>query len=1657
MQNVYGYLSKLGLLKVTAIAVSSFALAACGGQPTEDVLNQPTLEVAISPVNPSVVQNGTINFTGQNGTPPYVFGIVSGAGTIGSSSGLFTAPGAPGSIVVGFIDQAGKTASTTITVVGPLNIVPPVTNVLAANTRQFAGAGGKTPYTYAVVSGGGSVNSSGLYTAPGTAGTATVRITDALGQTANATVTIDPPLSLSPATISIAINDTQQFTATGGLGGYTYSVVSGGGSIDPSTGLYTAPASASTVVVRVTDSGANTANATVNVVGPLSISPSSFTLAAGNTRSFTGVGGQPPYTYSVNSGIGSVNSATGLYTAPMADGVAVVRVTDAFGQTADASVTINPALSIVPTTATVEPLATQSFSATGGVGAYTYSLVSGGGSIDSSTGLYTAPGIGGGSAAVVRVTDSLGNISNANITIQLGLSISPATFTMAVNNLRTFVANGGQAPYTFSVFSGGGSVNSSTGVYTAPAAAGSAVVRVTDNLGATADAAVTINPALSIAPAAVNLLTNGSQTFSGSGGVTPYIYSVVSGGGSINSSTGAYTAPATPASVVVRVSDALGNTADANATVVDPLVISPATYSLAVNNSHTFSASGGQTPYVFTIQSGGGSVNSSTGAFTAPAAAGTTVIRVTDNLGSTADATVTVNPALAISPATINLALSGTTTFSASGGVTPYVFSVVSGGGSIGSSSGAFTAPASIATVVVRVTDDRGNTSDATVTVNDPLTISPSTFVLAVNNLRTFTAAGGVAPYTFSVQSGTGSVDPSTGVYTAPASSGSAVVRVTDNVGNTADANVTINPALTISPTAPSVALSSTQAFTANGGVSPYTFSIFSGVGSVNSSTGLYTAPGSAGSAVVRVTDALGNIADANVTVANTLSISPSSWTLAVNNTRTFSGVGGQSPYTYSKVSGVGTINSTTGVYTAPASAGSAVVRVTDNLGQTANANITVNAALAISPATYTMAVNSNHTFSATGGVTPYTFSVQSGGGSINSSTGVYTAPGTAGPVTVRVTDALGNVSDSGLTVVDALSILPASLNMLVNDNEIFTASGGVAPYTFSVFSGGGSIDPSTGDYTAPAAPATVIVRVTDSIGLTADSTVQVYEPLSIDPVTVTLAPSNLQAFNANGGLGAIVFSIVAGGGSIDANTGDYTAPGSAGTATVRATDSIGNTADAIVTINGALTISPTTKKISINETFTFTATNGVPPRVFSVESGGGSIDPSTGVYTAPGTSQSVTVRVTDSLDNISESTVEIITPVKLWSGGYNNCVKFDDNSVKCWGDGANGKLGTGATADIGDASTEMGSNLAFLNLGTNKYPKEMALGDNHSCAILDDDTLKCWGLNSSGQLGYSDTTTRGSGANQMGDNLPTVNLGSGRTAKKVAVGPTNTCVILDNDSLKCWGLGTYGQNGYGNTTTLGDTTGEMAALGTVNLGTGRTALDVAIGLSHVCARLDNNTVKCWGRSNRGQLGKENTTTLGDGAGEMGDALTALSLGTGRTALGIAAGSEHTCVRLDDSSTKCWGRANAGQLGQGAITNRGDSASEMGNNLAVTSLGTGLTTASIHASFQHGCAVMNTGAVKCWGLNTYGNLGKGNTNTLGDGAGEMGDNLTAISLNSTVSQFAMGLYHNCILSTTAEVKCWGRATQGALGNGTTTGHRGDAANEMGANLPRVNL
>jgi len=669
------------------------------------------------------------------------------------------------------------------------------------------------------------------------------------------------------------------------------------------------------------------------------------------------------------------------------------------------------------------------------------------------------------------------------------------------------------------------------------------------------------------------------------------------------------------------------------------------------------------------------------------------------------------------------------------------------------------------------------------------------------------------------------------------------------------------------------------------------------------------------------------------------------------------------------------------------------------------------------------------------------------------------------------------------------LTLSPASpLYMVVNDTRVITATGGMGVYTWSNAAGDGSSitstsDPidflaNTADYVARAtANATDTITVTSGTA-TATLSVITYNSLAVSPTVITKAINSTQAFTATGGClngvncagGAYVFSVVSGGGSITSPGGVFTAPAIAGTTVIQVADSIGNTATATITVVNTLTINPASLKISVFSTNAFSAILGTPAYTYSViagTGGTGTVVAGTGVYTAPSTTGTNTVRVTDSLAATADSAETIIKPVDIQVGQYFACALHNEGSVKCWGTGLYGQVGNASTAVIGDDAAEIGGANVFINLGTGRTATSIAVGLDHACALLDNATVKCWGRNDRGQLGKGNTTTLGDTANEMGDNLTAINLGTGRTATAVYAFGYVSCAKLDNATVKCWGDNTYGQMGIGNTNHRGDAVNEMGDnLLPLSLGTGRTATKLVGGFSYICALLDNATVKCWGRNDRGQLGKDNSTTLGDTANEMGDNLTAVNIngnsGGARTATDLVGGYEYNCVSRDNASMICWGRNSNGQLGKGSTAgndaNIGDQAGEMAAIAAINMNAGFATLTNIYATGRTTCAKDNANMFKCWGRNTEGQLLLGNTtNATAPPAAALN-----IGAGLVVAKLFANYYTLCALfSTNDRIKCWGQGTNAAgAAHGvfisTSATHLGDAAGETGAGLPYIN-
>ncbi len=359
---------------------------------------------------------------------------------------------------------------------------------------------------------------------------------------------------------------------------------------------------------------------------------------------------------------------------------------------------------------------------------------------------------------------------------------------------------------------------------------------------------------------------------------------------------------------------------------------------------------------------------------------------------------------------------------------------------------------------------------------------------------------------------------------------------------------------------------------------------------------------------------------------------------------------------------------------------------------------------------------------------------------------------------------------------------------------------------------------------------------------------------------------------------------------------------------------------------------------------------------------------------------------------------------VALAAGDKHTCAILDTGAVRCWGAGADGRLGRKSTTTIGD--DEPASQAGDVVLGGAAVA--IAAGARHTCALLTNNNVRCWGAGLDGRLGTQATTTIGD------DEDPTavlpIKLSSAPT--RIAAGPTHTCVIDTAGDVRCWGTGTGGRLGYGNTSNVGDDeapadAGVVFAMGAV--------MQVAVGDFHACAIGDAGQVRCWGQGSDGQLGSPGQITIGD------DELpkTAGDVDVGGFAIQLALGSAHSCALLRGGTVRCWGFGGDGRLGYANTATIGDDETPA----TAGDVDVGGTVKQIAAGSAHTCALLDTGKVRCWGAGSSGRLGYGNLEFIGDD--ETPASAGDVDVGGTVVQIAAGGDHTCALLDTKRVRCWG--------------------------------
>jgi alpha-tubulin suppressor-like RCC1 family protein len=305
----------------------------------------------------------------------------------------------------------------------------------------------------------------------------------------------------------------------------------------------------------------------------------------------------------------------------------------------------------------------------------------------------------------------------------------------------------------------------------------------------------------------------------------------------------------------------------------------------------------------------------------------------------------------------------------------------------------------------------------------------------------------------------------------------------------------------------------------------------------------------------------------------------------------------------------------------------------------------------------------------------------------------------------------------------------------------------------------------------------------------------------------------------------------------------------------------------------------------------------------------------------------------------------------------------------------------------------------------------QIAAGGIHSCALVDDGSVRCWGSNQTGELGMAPGTDRHSKP------VPV----SGVTAAEIAAGGEDdttgyTCARLANGTVSCWGSDNRHQ--------LGRTRGADTVFPTpapVEGVTGASA--ISTGFSHACAVLTGGGVMCWGNNGDGELGREPTDVDGLMAGSVA--------GLPVQATRPQAAGEHTCVLLNDGTVACFGLNGESQLGS----------ADAGDNsvLPIRIPGVAGVTELVSHGY-HACALQGTtGTVMCWGNNESGKLG------VGDDARHGAPVQVHLPAGHKALHIGGGDVATCAAMDDQTLYCWGSNDMGQVGIPTSSDPGGSFA------------
>ena len=357
--------------------------------------------------------------------------------------------------------------------------------------------------------------------------------------------------------------------------------------------------------------------------------------------------------------------------------------------------------------------------------------------------------------------------------------------------------------------------------------------------------------------------------------------------------------------------------------------------------------------------------------------------------------------------------------------------------------------------------------------------------------------------------------------------------------------------------------------------------------------------------------------------------------------------------------------------------------------------------------------------------------------------------------------------------------------------------------------------------------------------------------------------------------------------------------------------------------------------------------------------------------------------------------------------GTRHTCALLPDGNVRCWGSGT---LGYANTASVGDDETPA----SVGNVDVGGRVVELAAGATQTCALLEAGNVRCWGSHGeTGVLGYGDWYN-------IGDDEAPGSVGDvpiGGKVRHLVASATRVCAQLESGSVRCWGQDAgRGFLGYPDNDDVGDNE-SPSMVGDVQIG--GVVRSIAVGPLVSCAVLLNGQERCWGANQQGQLGLGHHETIGDDETPASAGNMLLS----QPVMQAAPGAGHNCVLLEGGKLRCWGSIYPFNYDTHPDT--------------IPNIDVGMDVQTIASGEHHVCALSPSGDLKCWGKNTHGELGSA---AIGDiASNDLLDVASAplVDVGGAVFELALGVTHMCVLLADARIRCWGEGSAGQLGYGNT--------------------